>query len=82
MITLLSLTQVNEHTAPNDSILTGPGAHPASVQWVQGLFPPSQKWSGHGVDKTPPLSVEDTGRVVLWAFMACGSVTFTFLLCD
>jgi len=43
MITLLSLTQVNEYTALNDSILTGPGAHPASCTiGIRSLSPRSE----------------------------------------
>jgi hypothetical protein len=40
---------------------------------------PGATWPGHGIDHPPPSSAKVKERVqLLWAFVACSTVNFTF----
>ena len=59
---------------------TGPGAHAASYAMGNGSFHGVMR-PGRGVDHPPPSSAEVKERFelfLLWAFVACSKMTFTF----
>ena len=64
-------------------VQTGPGAHPASYTMGTGSLP-GVKWPGCGVDHQPHLAPRlKSGAVtlfLLWSFVDCSRVNFTFFV--
>jgi hypothetical protein len=65
-------------------VQTGPGTHQAYYEMGTGYLSRGGKRPGRGINHTPPSSTEVKETVELylhslvWAFMACLRVNFTF----
>jgi len=68
------------------AVQIGPGAHPASYIRATGSFPVVKR-PERGVDH-PPSSIAEVEKksitiplLLIWFFMACSRVNFTYLVC-